>query len=57
MEYEKNLEVPDIRRRSGIFFGCGRCECGCLLQLKLVNLILEISNLVVSVRELNLVLL
>jgi hypothetical protein len=57
MKYEKNLEIPDIRRRSGIICRCGRCGCRHLLQLKLVNLSLEVSNLVVSVHELNLMLL
>jgi hypothetical protein len=33
------------------------CGCRRLLQLKLVNLSLEVSNLIVSVRELNLELL
>jgi hypothetical protein len=57
MKYEKNLEILDIQRRSGILCGCGRCGCRHLLQLKLVNLSLEVINFVVSVHELNLVLL
>jgi hypothetical protein len=57
MKYEKNLEILDVRRRSRILCGCGRCRCMHLLQLMLVNLSLEVSNLVVSVCELNLVLL
>jgi hypothetical protein len=61
MEYKKNLEILDIQR-SGILCGCGKCgcgRCGCrrLLQLKPVNLSLEVSNLIVSVCKLNLVLL
>jgi hypothetical protein len=57
MKYKKNLEILDVRRRSGILYGCGRCGCRHLLQLKLVNLSLEVINLVVSVHELNLMLL
>jgi hypothetical protein len=53
MKCEKNLEILDIRR-SGILCGCSRCGCRRLLQLKLVNLSLEVSNLVVSVSVLNL---
>jgi hypothetical protein len=57
MKYEKNLEILDIPRRRGILYWCGRCGCRRLLQLKLVNLSLEVSNLIVSIREINLVLL
>jgi hypothetical protein len=57
MKYEKELEILNIRRRSRILYGCDRCECKCPLQLKLVSLSLEDINLIVSDRELNLVLL
>jgi hypothetical protein len=52
---QENLEVLNIQGRSRILYGCGRGMR--LLQLELVDLILEVSNLVVSVCELNLLLL
>jgi hypothetical protein len=48
MKYEKDLEIHNIQR-SGVL-----CGCRCLLQLKLVNLSLEVSNPIVLVCELNL---
>jgi hypothetical protein len=57
MKYERNIEILNIRRWSKILCGCIRCGCRHLLQLKLVNLSLEVSNLIVSFHELNLMLL
>jgi hypothetical protein len=48
----RNLVILHIRGGSGI-----RCGCGCLLQLELVDLSKEVSDLIILVCELDLVLL
>jgi hypothetical protein len=51
---QENLGILNIRGRSGILYRCDRCRR--LLKLELVNLSLVVINLVVSVRELELML-
>jgi DNA-directed RNA polymerase subunit RPC12/RpoP len=54
-EVQENLGILSIRGRSRILYKCSRCRR--LLQLELVNMSLEVINLIVSVRELKLMLL